>query len=271
MRNRREWRGREAGGSTDDSLNPIPGSASGRLFGNRYIPYGSDPLVRLEQPSCDCFTPSRISAIHTEPQDTECDAWSRLLEVVDQAAASGVTEFAPGPVLGWEAWWQIVTLPPTIAKLKSVKRVVLYGSNLDRIPPEIGEMRSLEEFDAYTSYRLHWLPYEIVRCPNLRSSCMSTRALYGNFKYRHPFPELNDDPSLLPVVTPADCSICRRPLRERVVRRWISLNIATDVVPLLVNACSMECIYSLPTPPDNYVKVPHAGGSHIERPPKYSP
>jgi hypothetical protein len=31
-------------------------------------------------------------------------------------------------------------------------------------------MSSLENFDPYTSYRLHWLPYEITRCPNLRSS-----------------------------------------------------------------------------------------------------
>ena len=31
---------------------------------------------------------------------------------------------------------------------------MLYRSNLVRIPPEIGMMTSLEEFDPYTSYRL---------------------------------------------------------------------------------------------------------------------
>lgn len=40
---------------------------------------------------------------------------------------------------------------------------MLYGSNLVRIPPEIGAMTSLEEFTPYTSYRLHWVPYEITR------------------------------------------------------------------------------------------------------------
>src|SRR4051794_934109 len=93
-------------------------------------------------------------------------------------------------LLGWEKYNQIVVLPPTIAKLKSVKVLSLYRSNLVRIPPEIGEMTSLEEFDPYTSYRLHWLPYEITRCQNLKRSRVSPRALFGNYKYRPPFPRL---------------------------------------------------------------------------------
>ncbi len=109
-------------------------------------------LMTLERPSCSCFSSSRVSAIHTEPQDTECDAWNQLLDLIDRAATSGATEFAPGVELGWESWWHIVTLPPSIAKLTSVKKLMLYGSNLDRIPLEIGEMESLEEFDPCTSY-----------------------------------------------------------------------------------------------------------------------
>ena len=58
----------------------------------------------------------------------------------------------------------------------------LYGSGLVRIPPEVGEMTALEDFDPYTSYRLHWFPFEITRCPKLKDSRVSTRALYGNFK-----------------------------------------------------------------------------------------
>jgi hypothetical protein len=45
---------------------------------------------------------------------------------------------------------EIVTLPPTIAKLTAVKHLMLHGSNLVRIPPEIGVMTSLEEFTPYT-------------------------------------------------------------------------------------------------------------------------
>ncbi|MDX2565372.1 hypothetical protein PV371_38115 [Streptomyces sp. TX20-6-3] len=66
----------------------------------------------------------------------------------------------------------------------------LYGSNLVRIPPEIGAMTSLEEFSPYTSHRLHWFPYEITRCWKLVRSTISTRSLFGNFKLRPPFPRL---------------------------------------------------------------------------------
>ena len=34
---------------------------------------------------------------------------------------------------------QVITLPSTIGKLKAVRRLVLFGSFLVRIPPEIGE------------------------------------------------------------------------------------------------------------------------------------
>ena len=86
---------------------------------------------------------------------------------------------------------QILTLPPTIAKLKAVKSLDLYGSYLVRLPPEVGEMAGLEEFDQYTSYRLHWFPYELTRCRELRESRVSPRAVYGNYKYRPPFPRLD--------------------------------------------------------------------------------
>jgi hypothetical protein len=69
-----------------------------------------------------------------------------------------------------------------------VKVLKLYGSALVRIRPEIGEMAALETIDLYTSYRLHWFPFEITRCSRLRDSTVSTRALYGNYKYRPPFP-----------------------------------------------------------------------------------
>jgi hypothetical protein len=106
--------------------------------------------------------------LHTEQQDVECDAWKRLLELVELAAEDKREEFAPGREIEQDDWWQIITLPTTIAKLKSVKHLMLYGSNLVRIPPEIGEMTILEKFTPYTSYRLHWFPYEITRCKKLK-------------------------------------------------------------------------------------------------------
>jgi hypothetical protein len=57
-------------------------------------------------------------------------------------------------------------------------------------------MTSLEEFHSDASCRLHWFPYEITRCRNLRRSRVSTWGLYGNSKYRPPFPQLR--PRLLP-------------------------------------------------------------------------
>jgi hypothetical protein len=223
--------------------------------------------MNQSQPLCNCFQSSRIIPIHAEPQDTESDAWRSLLQLVDRCAETGEIEFDPGQALGWEAWWKIVRLPSSIAKLKSVRRMVLYGSNLDRIPPEIGEMESLEDFDPYTSYRLHWFPFEITRCRRLRTSRVSTRALYGNFKFRHCFPRLYDTFDSLGALTPTECSVCRAPLGTTIVRRWVSLRIATDVMPLLVNACSQLCVESIPTPPEGYVAFPHSGGTEVKQPP----
>ena len=181
----------------------------------------------------------------------------------------------------WEESAQIVTLPSTIAKLKAVKHLLLYGTFLVRVPPEVGEMDSLEEFDPYTSHRLHWLPYEITRCKNLQESTVSTRSLYGNYKYRPPFPKLEmqrpstvglDLSNLPPVTTGAShvstCSVCDTTLAGTgLYQVWLSLNVATDVLPLLVNACSIECISKLPQGAEGYIRTPHTGGSEVSQPP----
>jgi uncharacterized protein (TIGR02996 family) len=206
---------------------------------------------------------------HLEPQDTECPAWRRLLDLVEDAAADGRAEFAPLRELSAEERAHIVTLPPTIANLKAVRRLVLYGSHLVRLPAEIGEMTALEKFEPYTSYRLHWFPYEITRCRNLRDSTVSTRALYGNYKYRPPFPRLGPgaDPVGGAEVT-RPCSVCGRPFVDRQRHRvWISLPVATDVLPLLVNACTEDCVARLPVPPATYVQHPHRGGVELKQPP----
>ena len=207
----------------------------------------------------------RELALHLDPQDTDCAAWHRVLELMDEAATDGCEEFSPAREMDPTDWSQIVTLPATIAKLKCVKRLVLYGSSLSRIPPQIGEMSELQTFEPYTSYRLHWFPYEITRCKNLRSSTVSTRALYGNYKQRWPFPRL---PQLSPETTPDTCSVCDGPFRNSQPHQtWISLGVATDVLPLLVHACSEECLRNLPSAPKNYIAGPHCGGLDLQQPP----
>jgi uncharacterized protein (TIGR02996 family) len=249
-------------------------------------------LPRTDDPAklrgCRCYEASYgnrkrpMSYFHVETQDTECAAWKRLLDEVEAAAADGREKFAPLGGMNASDQSNIITLPASIAKLKAVKTLYLYGSYLVRIPPEIGEMVALEKFVPYTSYRLHWFPYEITRCRNLRDSTVSTRALYGNYKYRPHFPCLDPgapvapgrtEPSRLPLrrfggTATRSCSVCGRPFEDRrLYRVWISLRVATDVLPLLVNACSEECIGKLPTPPDKYVKRPHRGGLGVQQPP----
>ena len=63
------------------------------------------------------------------------------------------------------------------------------------------------------------------------------------------------------------CSICNHPYTDRRLHRvWISLRVATDILPLLVNACSEECIQKLPRPADGYFPEPHRGGLDLEQP-----
>ncbi len=204
--------------------------------------------------------------LHTQKQE-ECTAWFKLLDLIDKAADEQWENFDPKESLGWDLWSQIITLPPSISKLKSVKQLNLYRSNLVRLPPEIGDMQNLEVFIPYTSYNLHWFPYEITRCTKLVSSTVSTRALYGNYKYRSPFPLLND-PEDIEALNPQFCSVCCTKLKRPDIKQaWISLPVATDVLPLLVNACSQKCIDNLPQGASNYISSAHQGGSEIIQPP----
>lgn len=229
-------------------------------------------------PSCKCLEasysdePWQELEFHIENQDTECDAWKQLLDNIEEAAADGREDFVPLNNMPLSGRRQIVTLPASIARLEKVKRLLLYGSHLTRIPPEIGEMSSLEYFDPYTSYALHWFPYEITRCQKLKDSRVSTRALYGNPKYHPPFPRLRPgdplvrgkpEPKTLPLQRGADlireCSVCRKPYEDRRLHRvWILTWVGTDELPLLVNACSEECIDGLPCRDEK--KKPHRGG-----------
>jgi hypothetical protein len=251
--------------------------------GTAFVELRPNPVLRYT--SCHCldpqYEPDKAEAersgqqcvrpewqellFHTEVQDTDSDAWKSLEAYIVKVREEGSDELNPRVGIGSEKWEQIVTLPKSIATLKSVKVLSLYGSHLARIPPEIGDMTNLEEFDPYTSHCLHWFPYEITRCKHLTRSRVSTRCLYGNCKYRPPFPRL---PQISPVLIPATCSVCGGPFwRGQIHQAWISLRVATDVLPLLVDACSEECIENLPKPAFGYVQRPHVGGLELEQPP----
>lgn len=208
----------------------------------------------------------KISKISNDVQDRNSIAWKKLCEYIDKVAENGSDEFVPREALGDELFAQIYTLPESIRKLKKVKKIGLYGSNLKRIPPEIGCMESLEYFDPYTSYDLHWFPFEIYKCKKLKDSRISTRALYGNYKNRMCFPKLDNNPvkyfgNIL------KCSVCEKDLTyESTNQMWITAHVGTDTIPMLANLCSVECEQQLPTPPDNYVSLPHKGGADLVQP-----
>jgi hypothetical protein len=204
-------------------------------------------------------------SLHTKVQDINSRAWRALTLYIDEVASKELTELNPRVGIGEEYWEQIVTLPPSIGRLQSVKLLSLYRSHLVRIPPEIGDMTNLEEFVPYTSRSLHWFPYEITRCKKLVRSCVSTRCLYGNYKYRPPFPKL---PQISQTVMPSVCSVCGGPFSSYSPQQaWISLRVATDVLPLLVHACSDVCLGRLPKPAEGYLQRPHRGGLDLEQPP----
>ncbi|VAW76818.1 hypothetical protein MNBD_GAMMA12-2576 [hydrothermal vent metagenome] len=208
-----------------------------------------------------------ISRIQNDNQDRNSIAWKKLCEYIDLLAKEQGNEFYPEEVLGSKLYSEIYTLPESIAKLNKVKRISLGSSKLKRIPPQIGQMTSLEYVDFYGSYNLHWYPYELSYCTNLRGSLISTRALYGNVMDRRGFPALNKNPVSY-VEDKLYCSVCKKETKYDMLSQWwLSLNIGTDIVPLLVNSCSTRCNQLLPTPSKSALQFPHKGGSNLEQPP----
>ncbi len=204
--------------------------------------------------------------IKQRKQDRNSEAWKKLCAYIDKVERTNADEFSPLQELGYELYSQIYTLPESIGKLKNVKKMWLYGSKLQSVPPQIGEMTSLEYFDPYTSYDLHWFPYEIIKCIHLKESRVSTRALYGNFKNRKPFPDLTENPVRYNSEL-IKCSVCEKEITyEQTNQKWITLRIGTDDLPLLANLCSPECESELPKPEKEYIDKPHKGGVNIKQP-----
>lgn len=213
--------------------------ATPRLFTDVWAGAAGPRGTAPDRDTCSCFDqyevePNRPVRFHSERQDTAAPGWLRLLELVEQAAADRRAQFVPLVELSAEERRQVITLPASIGKLTAVRHLVLYGSNLVRIPPEIGAMESLESFSAYTSRRLHWFPYELIRCAKLTRSTVSTRALYGNEKLRPQFPLLQREsaadwldfadcePGTWGAAAIRTCSVCNQPIGSaRPVQVWV--------------------------------------------------
>lgn len=209
--------------------------------------------------------------IYRDKQDRTSNEWKLLLDYIDKVAETGQAEFNPGKDLGRDVWNRITVLPNEIEKLVEVKHLMLYNSSLERIPPTIAKMKSLEIFTPYTSARLRWFPYEITKCPNLKQSTISTRKLYGNFKLRLPFPDLTKERVEF-TGCETTCGICEKIQKDTLFEQyWISLQVATDVVPLLIHVCSETCYLAIPAGAKHYLDEPHKGGLSQKQPPKGFP
>ncbi|WP_198170971.1 leucine-rich repeat domain-containing protein [Actinoplanes awajinensis] len=238
-----------------------------RLWPNRFADaVGPSAPGVPDRDHCDCLRHESV-AFHRERQDTSAPGWLRLLALIDEAVADGRPVFQPFTELSPAERREVVTLPASIGRLTEVRHLVLYGTNLVRLPAEIGAMANLRRFEPYTSRRLHWYPYELTRCRELRASAVSTRALYGNYKHRPPFPALRPpfvvtepDPAIHGADAISSCSVCDQPLTGELHQVWLSRPVGTDVLPLLVNACSPACVAALPAAAEGYVPTPHHGG-----------
>lgn len=197
--------------------------------------------------------------IKRDSQDRNTESWSKLLKLIEAAAVDKREEFHPSKELGIELWHKIKSLPKEISILKDVKHLMFYGSKLERLNQEIGELESLEKFTPYTSYELNWFPYEITNCKNLKSSTVSTRALFGNTKTNKSFPNLLNNP--IQYFEGNKCSICKKKEEDiRFEQYWLSTIVGTDILPLLAIVCSDECYNKIERPYKEYYPLPHKGG-----------
>jgi hypothetical protein len=219
---------------------------------------------------CACLTARTkkgaplVPNMHVEAQDQSAAGWAQVTYLIEQLARTSAPTFEPSAQIALEDWRVVITLPPQVACLTHVGEIRLYGSHLRRLPPEIGRMTSLRDLDIYTSYSLHWLPYEITRCPNLGASRISTRALYGNTKARLQFPHLSRP---IEGLLPATCSVCDQPFGERAPQLlWTTQRVGTDYVPLLIHSCSRACINLVPSAPSGFFERPHKGGGGVGMP-----
>jgi len=253
--------------------------------------YADTPVAPAEYPKCDCFdsfyrwerrfdsaesqeeraelenSPFQWSEskLHVDPPFRSKRAWDIACDIIDVATHKARRELNLGKEMDRVDYMALNTLPATIGDLKNLRKLVLYGSNISSLPREIAGCENLQYLEPYTSYRLHWFPYELTRCKNLTFSCVSTRALYGNYKLRPPFPDLSLSNWRWPNGN-SRCSICNSPAND-LEQFWISKRVGTDVMPLLVSVCGSDCLHHVGPGEANYVHTPHTGGLRIKQPP----
>jgi hypothetical protein len=204
-----------------------------------------------------------VPNMHIELQDESLTGWNATVDLIARSAEGQTDVFEPLAHVAWDDWIKVITLPASVATLAHVRKIRLYASHLRRLPPEIGRITALEDLDAYTSYSLHWLPYEVLRCKSLRDSRMSTRALYGNRKTLLPFPRLAQP---IEAVLPSTCSVCDRVFDRSPHLFWTTQRVGTDYVPLLLHSCSKDCTLSVPNAPNGFFERPHKGGGGVGMP-----
>jgi hypothetical protein len=272
----RRWFGARPAGE------PALMSGPSRLKGSDKLPLLSiDPVTKaameriVRDGQCGCLEahtrkgPPKVPKLHVDDQVTDVPGWLELVDLVRASAVKRAHVLEPSARIDGEDWMEVITLPAGIEDLQAVRELRLYGSHLRRLPPQIGRMSALENLDVYTSYSLHWLPYEVLRCQRLASSRMSTRALYGNRNTRLPFPRLAKPVEAL---IPGTCSVCDRAFGETGPEVfWMTLRVGTDIVPLLVHSCSRDCTLSIPKPPKHYFERPHKGGRGVGMPDVWDP
>ncbi|MET1112997.1 MAG: hypothetical protein ABWX67_15880 [Allosphingosinicella sp.] len=219
---------------------------------------------------CACLEPRgkrgapSVPRLHSDIQDSSAPGWQALLALIAEGDTAAAAGFEPSAGMPADRWSGVIALPPEMQSLAGIRHLRLYGSHLRRLPPEIGRLEAMENLDIYTSYSLHWLPYEITRCARLRETRMSTRALYGNAKTRLPFPRLSGP---VDVLVPGTCSVCDGPFGEsRPQVLWTTQRIGTDIAPLLIHSCSTGCTGRVPDAPKGYHSRPHRGGGGVGMP-----
>ena len=205
----------------------------------------------------------RESQFHRD-KNTESDrAWDIVQDVFDRVARHGNKKLILSEHMDREDYKALNTLPASIANLKDLRELVIYRSQISFLPREIMHCENLQVFTPYTSWRLHWLPYEITNCP-LKSTTISTRVLYGNYKLRPPFPNVKDK-AWLWRDGKEYCSVCFKECDD-LDQYWISQVIGTDIVPLLASVCGFVCLSALGDPANGYVPYPHQGGPLVTQP-----
>ncbi len=190
-------------------------------------------------------------------------AWDIVEEVFYKAAKKGTKRLILSEHMDKTDFKALNTLPSSIANLKDLTELQIYRSQISYLPREIMHCKNLRIFTPYTSYRLHWFPYEITKCQLLKTT-ISTRALYGNYKLRTPFPDLRQRAWEWPNKENF-CSVCLKK-SDQLSQYWISQRIGTDVVPLLASVCDSFCLSALGDPAPQHVPYPHEGGPLLTQP-----